>query len=99
MACQVRVASKVGPQWPEVLVTVLTIVTIGVPSMSVADGGSKVQGVPSSTILLVLLQLIVGTVVSTTLTLWLQRLKLPQASVAVKVTVAAPVAPQSVDNP
>src|SRR5258707_10905886 len=69
VACQIRVASKVVPQWPAVLVTVLTIVIVLVPLLSVAVGVSKVQGVPNSTVLLVLLQVITGTVVSTTVTL------------------------------
>src|SRR5712664_528914 len=71
VACQVRVASKVLPQWPAVLVTVLTIVMMLVPLLSVAVGGSKVQVAPSSMLLLVLLQVITGAVVSTTVTFWL----------------------------
>src|SRR5947207_3169085 len=77
VACQVRVASKVLPQWPLVLVTVLTIVIVGGPPMSLALGASKLQAVPNSTVLLALLQVIAGAVVSTTTTVWLQRLKLP----------------------
>src|SRR5437899_12473635 len=64
VACQVRVASKVMLQWPAVLVTVLTIVIVLLPLLSVAVGESNVQAVPSSTVLLVLLQVITGTVVS-----------------------------------
>src|SRR2546427_13058686 len=52
------------------------------PLLSVAVGASNVQAVPSSMVLFVLLQVITGAVVSTTRTVWLQRLKLPQASVA-----------------
>src|SRR5213076_2884332 len=66
VACQVRVASKVVPQWLAVLVTVLTIVITLLPLLSVAVGGSNVQAVPSSMLLLVLLQVITGAVVSTT---------------------------------
>src|SRR6266568_4632105 len=68
VACQVRVASKVLPQWLAVLVTVLTIVIVFVPLLSVAVGASKFQAVPSSIVLLVLLQVITGAVVSTTVT-------------------------------
>src|SRR5712664_2693582 len=68
VACQARVASKVLPQWLAVLVTVLTIVIVLVPLLSVAVGVSKVQAVPNSTVLLVLLQVITGAVVSTTVT-------------------------------
>src|SRR2546427_12248905 len=62
VACQVRVASKVPSQWPAVLVTVLTIVMVFVPLLSVAVGASNVQAVPSSTVLFVLLQVITGAV-------------------------------------
>src|SRR5258705_484985 len=47
VACQVRVASKVLPQWPAVLVTVLRMVIVAVPLLSVALGASKVQAVPN----------------------------------------------------
>src|SRR6267143_1926122 len=48
VAAQVRVASKVLPQWPAVLVTVLTTVMARlVPPLSVAVGRSKLQGAPS----------------------------------------------------
>src|SRR2546428_10405891 len=42
------------------------------PLLSVAVGASKVQAAPCSTVLLVLLQVITGAVVSTTVTFWLQ---------------------------
>src|SRR6266567_2541937 len=58
VACQTCVASKVLPQWPLVLVTVLTIVIVGGPPMSLALGASKLQAVPNSTVLLALLQVI-----------------------------------------
>src|SRR5438477_3273206 len=94
VACQVRVASNVLPQWPTVFVTVLTIVIVLVPLTSLAVGASKIQEVPNSTVLLVLLQVITGAVVSVTITVWLQRLKFPQGSVACHVRVASNVAPQ-----
>ena len=68
VAAQVRVASKVVPQWPVVLVTVLTIEIVLLPLLSVAVGASNVQGVPCSTVLLVLLQVMTGVVVSTMVT-------------------------------
>src|SRR5882724_9456501 len=89
-----RVASKVVPQWLAVLVTVLTIVIVLVPLLSVAVGASKVQAVPNSIVLLVLLQVITGAVVSTTMTFWLQEALLPQASVARQMRVASKVLPQ-----
>src|SRR6266550_2773048 len=94
VACQVRVASKVLPQCPVTLVTVLRIVMVALPLLSVAVGASKVQGAPCSTVLLVLLHIMTGAVVSTTVTLWLQELLLPQASVACQVRVASKVLPQ-----
>src|SRR5712672_1826744 len=94
VACQVLVASKVVPQWLAVLVTVLTIVITLLPLLSVAVGGSNVQAVPSSTLLFVLLQVITGAVVSTTVTFWLQEALLPQASVADQVRVASNVPSQ-----
>src|SRR6266567_3420288 len=63
VAAQVRVASKVLPQRPAVLVMVLTIVTVTLVLPAV--GASKLQGAPNWTVLLVLLQLIIGAVVST----------------------------------
>src|SRR5437016_14585941 len=59
--------------------------------MSLAAGSSKAQAAPNSTVLVVLLQVITGAVVSTTLTVWLHRLKLPQASVACQMCVASKV--------
>src|SRR5882724_11033006 len=94
VAIHTRVASKVVPQWPAVLVTVLTIVIVLVPLLSVAVGASKVQAVPNSIVLLVLLQVITGAVVSTTVTFWLQEALLPQASVACQMRVASKVVPQ-----
>src|SRR5436190_1576381 len=94
VAAQVRAASKVVPQCPVTLVTVLTIVMLLLPLLSVAVGASKVQATPCSTVLLVLLQVMTGAVVSTTVTFWLQELLLPQASVACQVRVASKVLPQ-----
>src|SRR5215510_10879674 len=94
LASQVRVASKVVPQWPVTLVTVLRIVMVLLPLLSVAVGASKVQAAPCSTVLLVLLQVMTGAVVSTMVTFWLHVLLLPQASVAAQVRVASKVVPQ-----
>jgi len=68
VACQIRVASKVVPQCPITLVTVLRMVTVAAPLLSVAVGESNGQAVPCSTVLLVLLHVITGAVVSTTVT-------------------------------
>src|SRR5438876_8173388 len=43
VACHVRVAAKVLPQWPTVLVTVLRMEMVTVPQVSLAVGGSKSQ--------------------------------------------------------
>jgi hypothetical protein len=58
------------------------MVMVTLPLVSPAVGASKVQAVPHSTVLLVLGHEMTGAVESTTVTVWLQRLKLPQASVA-----------------
>src|ERR1043165_8860104 len=52
VARQVRVASKVLPQWPVRLVTVLRIVMVALPQVSLAVGASKVQALVHSTVLL-----------------------------------------------
>src|SRR2546423_8001201 len=52
VARQVRVASKVLPQWPAVLVTVLRMVIVALPQVSLALGASKDQGLVHSTVLL-----------------------------------------------
>src|SRR3989449_434321 len=93
VASQVRVASKVLPQWPAVFVTVLTIALVTKPQVSLKLGASKVQAAVHSTVLLGT-QVMVGAVVSTTVTFWLQRALLPQASVASHVRVASKVLPQ-----
>src|SRR5438876_9553758 len=89
VACHVRVASKVLPQWPVTLVTVLTTVMVLLPLLSVAVGASKLQTAPCSTVLLVLPHVITGAVVSRTVTLWLHWAKLTQASVDRQVRVGA----------
>src|SRR6266545_2118549 len=93
VARQVRVAPKVLPQWPAVLVTVLRMVRVTLPQESVAVGGSKDQILVHSTVLLPT-QIMVGLDVSTTVTVWLQSTVLPQASVARQVRVASKVLPQ-----
>ncbi len=65
MAFQVRVAVKVLPQ--AALVMVLRIAMVFVPQVSVALGASKVQAAPASMVLLAT-QVIVGAVVSRTVT-------------------------------
>src|SRR3989442_5393691 len=71
------------------------MVIMAVPLLSVAVGVSKVQAIPSCTVLFVLLlQSITGAVVSTTVTVWLHRALLVQASVACQVRVASKVLPQ-----
>src|SRR5437867_5688986 len=93
VARQVRVASKVLPQWPVVFVTVLTMVTVTVPQVSLAVGASKFQALVHS-MLLFGAQAMLGAVVSTTVTVWLHSLELLQASVARQVRVASKVLPQ-----
>src|SRR2546425_6143991 len=93
VARHVRVVSKVFPQWPTLLVTVLRIVMVTVPQVSLAVGASKSQMLEHSTVLLGT-QKIVGFVVSTSVTFWLQSAVLPQASAARQVRVASNVLPQ-----
>src|SRR5437762_10668703 len=52
VARQVRVASKVLPQWPVRLVTVARIEMVTLPQVSVAVGASKDQALVHSTLLL-----------------------------------------------
>src|SRR5213593_5287291 len=52
VARHVRVAAKVLPQWPVRLVTVPRMVTVTVPQLSLAVGGSKAQALVHSTVLL-----------------------------------------------
>src|SRR4030095_6832401 len=80
VARQVRVASKVFPQRPVLLVVVLSTVTIALPHVSLAEGASKFQAAVHSTVLSAT-QVIVGFVVSRTVTFWLPSAKLPQSSV------------------
>src|SRR6266567_6512307 len=75
------------------LVTVPTMVTVAVPQVSLAVGGSKDQTLVHSTVLLGT-QVMVGGVWSSTVTVWLHSAVLPQASVARHVRVASKVLPQ-----
>jgi hypothetical protein len=95
VALHSRVALKVCPQKPAVLVVVLTMErTRLVPSQrSMAEGGIKVQVVPASTVSLGG-QVTAGGAESTTVTTWLHRLVLRQESNASQVRVALKVLPQ-----
>jgi predicted XRE-type DNA-binding protein len=94
VASHVRVALKVIPQ--VALVTVLTTTTVTfVPSQaSAALGRSKLQAVPHS-IVLDEPQTSSGSVVSTTVTVWLHVARLVQESIASQVRVALSVFPQN----
>src|SRR5437773_11400651 len=69
------------------------MVMVTLPQVSLAVGASKDQGLAHSTVLSGT-QVMVGGVVSTTVTFWLQSAVLPQASVARQVRVASKVLPQ-----
>src|SRR5438876_9738509 len=69
------------------------MVMVTVSQVSLAVGGSKAQVLVHSTVLFGT-QVMVGGVVSTTVTFWLQSAVLPQASVARQVRVASKVLPQ-----
>src|SRR6267378_1864059 len=86
-------ASKVFPQWPVLFVTVLTIVSVTVPHVSDAAGASKLHELLHSTVLSAM-HVMVGLVLSITVTFWLHSAKLPQASVARHVRMASKVLPQ-----
>src|SRR5687768_10840102 len=75
-------------------VTVLIIATVALPQVSDAVGALKVQPKPHSTVLFAA-HVTVGAVVSTTVTVWLQRALLPQSSVASQVRVVVKVLPQA----
>src|ERR1044071_376442 len=64
-----------------------------VPAVSIAVGISNVQTAPHSTVLFAA-QMMVGAVVSLTVTVWLHWAALPQASVTRHVRVALKVLPQ-----
>src|SRR3989442_7706135 len=82
VACQVRVASKVLPQWPAVLVTVLRMVMVAVSLLSVAVGGSKVQARPSTSLYFSHVRHShAGFWLSKTVTVWLHPALLVRASV------------------
>jgi hypothetical protein len=51
VARQVRVASKVFPQWPATLVVVLKMATVALPQVSLAPGASKSHELVHSTVL------------------------------------------------
>src|SRR2546430_17400284 len=95
VGCQGRAASTPLPQWPAVLVTVLRMVIVAVPVLSVAVGASKVQALPNCTVLLVLL---VHFFSNDTATTDIYALSLhdpfPNSSVACQVRVASKVLPQ-----
>src|SRR5262245_42319181 len=80
MACHVRVT--VAGQLPFVTVLITLIVTLVPLQLSFAVGKSKVHAEPHSTVLL-LTQVMVGGVVSTIVTVWLQLAELVQQSTAV----------------
>ena len=87
VVCQMRVATKVFPQF--VVVIVLTICNWFVSPV----GGSNCQGVPYSTVLSFAHSRL-GTLVSTTVTAWLVVAVLPQSSVICQVRTAMNPAPQ-----
>ena len=91
VALQVWIALKVLPH--KALVVAPTMVMVLVPQVSLVVGASNVHTVPHCTLLFAT-QVMVGAVVSTVVTVWLQLAVLPQASVAVHVRVAAKVLPQ-----
>src|SRR5437773_461442 len=93
VARQVRVASKVLPQWPVMLVTVLRMVMVTLPQVSVAVGVSKLQLLLHSTVLLGT-QVMVGGVVSRTVMVCTRLVLLPESSVAVQVRETTLVPPQ-----
>ena len=75
------------------MVVVLTMVMVALPQVSLAVGGSKFQTLPHSTVLLVA-QVMLGGVVSSTVTVWLHIAVLVLVSVAIHVRVASKVVPQ-----
>src|SRR5258706_7515503 len=84
VAREVRVASKVFPQWPFRFVVVLTVVRLTFPQVSLAVGGSKSHGTVHSMVLSATHE-IAGFVVSTMVTFWLHSMKLLHSSVARQV--------------
>src|SRR5207249_11806967 len=71
VARHVRVASNVLPQWPVRLVTVLRMVMVALPQVSVGVGVAKGQGLVHSTGLFGT-QVMVGGVWSSTVVFWLE---------------------------
>ena len=79
-ACQVRVAIKVVPHEPTAFVMVLKMVGVTTPrQLSEAVGGSKLHGLPHSTVLLAG-EVMDGGVVSTAVTTCAQVVRLVQGS-------------------
>src|SRR5947207_9424760 len=72
----------------------MTVMAMLVPLLSVAVGRSTLFAYTTLFRSLVLLQLMTGTVVSMTLTVWLHWALLPQASVAAQVRVASKELPR-----
>src|SRR5437667_11558416 len=93
VARQVRVASKVFPSCPVRLSSVLRMLMVTLPQVSLAVGASKDQALVHSTVLLAT-QLMVGVVLSSTVTVWLQSAVFSLPYAARQVRVASKVFPQ-----
>jgi len=76
------------------LVSVPTTIRLLVPHPSLSVGASKLHALPTSTVLSGL-QVRLGAVVSTTVTVWLHWATFPHASVALQVRVALRVCPHN----
>ena len=85
VACHVRVITS-EQALPLVVVLVTVMVTLVPQQTSEAEGASKLQAEPHSTVLL-LEQVMTGGVVSTTVTVWLQEALLAHVSAACQVRV------------
>ena len=85
--------SRLLPMQSRLLLVVLAIPFFRFSEVSLAVGASKFQAVVHSNVLFGT-QVIVGGVVSTSVTVWLQVAVLPQESVARQVRVATKVFPQ-----
>src|SRR5258705_314830 len=93
VARHVRMASKVFPQRPIVFVVVPTIVTVTVPQVSDAVGGSKLHALVHSTVLSAM-HVMTGLVLSWSVIVCTHWALLPQSSVAVQVRAITLVLPQ-----
>src|SRR5262245_1272472 len=97
------VAEPVAPHRSER--PVKSLVTVALPHTSLALTLASQTAIwavlpePSHSKTALVVQVMLGLVVSTTLTVRVHVLWLPQASVAVKMTVAEPVAPHRSDSP